>query len=128
MLNADVHKFSANLDEHWAKAETMGFNLMRVLKIKMLIDQTKFVTAYNNCIMNLQDNGHETDYDAICAALFKQQDDMVTKPNHRIDSGKTTQAFTVSGQVINQDAYSMGKPGPDGRRKCYYCQGENHIS
>ncbi|KAJ1596093.1 hypothetical protein NDA11_004932 [Ustilago hordei] len=92
MLNADVHKFLANLDEHWAKA----------------------VTAYNNCIMNLQDNSHGTNYDAICVALFKQQDDMVTKPNHRIDSGKTTQAFTVSSQVINQDTYSMGKPGLDG--------------
>ncbi|SAM85909.1 uncharacterized protein UBRO_20069 [Ustilago bromivora] len=27
MFNADVHKFSTDLDEHWAKAETMGFNL-----------------------------------------------------------------------------------------------------
>ena len=42
-INADVRKFSTDLDEHWAKAETMGFNLTQVLKIKTLIDQAKFV-------------------------------------------------------------------------------------
>ncbi|KAJ1601679.1 hypothetical protein NDA14_005235 [Ustilago hordei] len=30
MFNADIHKFSADLDEHWAKAETMGFNLIPI--------------------------------------------------------------------------------------------------
>ncbi|SPC64858.1 uncharacterized protein UHOD_12286 [Ustilago sp. UG-2017b] len=44
MFNADVRKFSTDLDEHWAKAETMGFNLTQVLKIKTLINQAKFVT------------------------------------------------------------------------------------
>ncbi|SPC65412.1 uncharacterized protein UHOD_11069 [Ustilago sp. UG-2017b] len=88
-----------------------------------LIDQAKFVTVYNNCIMNLQDNSRGTDYDAICAALFKRKDDMAMKPNH-MTNGKITQAFVADRQNTNQDAYSMGKPGPDGRQKCYYCQGE----
>ena len=57
MLNADVHKFTADLNEHWAKAKATGFNLTRVLKIKTLINQARFVMAYNTCIMNLQDNG-----------------------------------------------------------------------
>ena len=49
------------------------------------------------------------------------------KPSHRTNS-KTTQAFIVNGQITNQDAYSIGKPGPDSCQRCYYCQGENHIS
>ncbi|CCF53167.1 hypothetical protein NDA11_007050 [Ustilago hordei] len=57
MFNAGIQKFSANLNKHWAKAEAMGFNLMRVLKIKTLINQARLMTAYNTCIMNLQDNG-----------------------------------------------------------------------
>ncbi|SYW86249.1 uncharacterized protein UBRO2_05969 [Ustilago bromivora] len=56
MFNADVHKLSDVINKHWAKAETMGYNLMWVLKIKPLIDQAKFITVYHNCIMNLQYN------------------------------------------------------------------------
>ncbi|SYW81884.1 uncharacterized protein UHO2_00388 [Ustilago hordei] len=57
MFNVDVCKFSTDLNEHWAKAKAMGFNLTRVLKIRTLINQASVMTAYNNCIMNLQDNG-----------------------------------------------------------------------
>ena len=71
MFNADICKFATDLNKHWAKAKAMGFNLMRVLKIKTLIDQARFVTAYNTCIMNLQDNSQGMDYNVICAALFK---------------------------------------------------------
>ncbi|KAJ1601042.1 hypothetical protein NDA14_006391 [Ustilago hordei] len=85
MLNADVHKFTADLNEHWAKAKATGFNLTRVLKIKTLINQAR-------------------------------------------TEGKTTQAFVANGKITNQDTYSMGKPGPNGHQRCYYCQGENHIS
>ncbi|SPC64633.1 uncharacterized protein UHOD_11971 [Ustilago sp. UG-2017b] len=128
MFNADVCKLANYINEHWAKAETIGYNLMWVLKIKTLIDQAKFVGVYHNCIMNLQDNGRGTDYDVICVALFKCQDDMPTRPNHQTDSNKTAQTLVVSGQITNQDGYTLGKPGPDGRHRCYYCQGENHIS
>ena len=85
-------------------------------------------TVYHNCIMNLQDNGRGTDYDAICAALFKRQDDMAKKTSHQTDSNRTAQTFVASGQITNQDGYTMGKPGPDGQHRCYYCQGETHIS
>ena len=56
MFNVDVCKFATDLNEHWAKAKAIGFNLTRVLKIKTIIDQVRFVNPYNNCIMNLQDN------------------------------------------------------------------------
>ncbi|KAJ1590993.1 hypothetical protein NDA11_004895 [Ustilago hordei] len=71
MFNADVCKLAKDINEHWAKAEAIGYNLTQVLKIKMLIDQAKFMMVHNNCIMNLQDNGQGMDYDVICAALFK---------------------------------------------------------
>ena len=51
-----MHKLASNIDEHWAKAESMGHNLMRVLKIKTLTDQARFIPAYHNGITNLQDN------------------------------------------------------------------------
>ncbi|KAJ1040982.1 hypothetical protein NDA10_006372 [Ustilago hordei] len=57
MFNTDVQKLVADINKHWAKAESMGYNLTRVLKIKTLIDQTKFIATYQNCITNLQDNG-----------------------------------------------------------------------
>ncbi|CCF54416.1 hypothetical protein NDA14_000348 [Ustilago hordei] len=56
MFNADVCKLIANINEHWAKAKSMEYNLTWVLKIKTLIDQTKFIRMYQNCITNLQDN------------------------------------------------------------------------
>ncbi|CCF54656.1 uncharacterized protein UHOR_16679 [Ustilago hordei] len=75
MFNADVCKLAKDINEHWAKAEAIGYNLTQVLKIKMLIDQAKFMMVHNNCIMNLQDNGQGMDYDVICAALMTWQQD-----------------------------------------------------
>ncbi|SYW76615.1 uncharacterized protein UBRO2_01452 [Ustilago bromivora] len=41
MFQADVCKLIMNINEHWAKAESMGHALTEILKVKMLIDQAR---------------------------------------------------------------------------------------
>ncbi|KAJ1033355.1 hypothetical protein NDA13_001347 [Ustilago tritici] len=56
-FQANVRKLITNINEHWAKAESMGHALPKILKVKMLIDQARYVTSYHHCIIMLEDTG-----------------------------------------------------------------------
>ncbi|SPC62439.1 uncharacterized protein UHOD_11532 [Ustilago sp. UG-2017b] len=44
MFQADIHKLIVDINEHWAKAGSMGHALPEILKVKTLINQAKYVT------------------------------------------------------------------------------------
>ncbi|SPC61744.1 uncharacterized protein UHOD_11883 [Ustilago sp. UG-2017b] len=70
-LFANIRKLIADINEHWAKAESMGHALPEILKVKTLIDQAKYVTPYHHCVITLEDTGMASDYEVLCAALCK---------------------------------------------------------
>ncbi|CCF51333.1 uncharacterized protein UHO2_04151 [Ustilago hordei] len=128
MFQANICKLIADINEHWAKAESMGHALPKILKVKMLIDQARYITPYHHCIITLEDTGMASSYEVLCAALCKQQDSMTAQTDHRAGNTRSAQANLAKGQVKNEEAYCHGKPGPDGVQHCYHCNAENHIS
>ncbi|SPC61411.1 uncharacterized protein UHOD_11588 [Ustilago sp. UG-2017b] len=128
MFQADVCKLIADINKHWAKAKSMGHSLPKILKIKMLIDQARYITPYHHCIITLKDTGMASNYEVLCAALCKHQDSMAAWMDHRAGNIRSAQASLADRQVKNEEAYCCGKPGPDGIRHCYHCNVENHIS
>ncbi|KAJ1596681.1 hypothetical protein NDA14_004058 [Ustilago hordei] len=76
IFQANVHKLITNINEHWAKAESMGHALPDILRVKMLIDQARYITSYHHCITMLEDTGMASNYEVLCATLFKCQDSM----------------------------------------------------
>ncbi|SAM81981.1 uncharacterized protein UBRO_20030 [Ustilago bromivora] len=128
MFQADIHKLIADINKHWAKAESMGHALPKILKVKTLIDQAKYVTPYHHCVITLEDTGMASDYEVLCAALCKHQDSMTTRTDYRVGNVKMAQANLANRQVQNEEAYHRGKPGPDGIQRCYHCNAENHKS
>ncbi|KAJ1024668.1 hypothetical protein NDA13_004595 [Ustilago tritici] len=128
MFQANVRKLIANINKHWAKAKSIGHTLPKILKVKTLIDQARYITLYHHCITTLENTGMESNYEMLCAALFKHQDSMTTQTDHRAGDLKSAQVNLANGEVKNKEAYCWGKPGPDGVRRCYHCNAENHIS
>ncbi|SAM86050.1 uncharacterized protein UBRO_13566 [Ustilago bromivora] len=114
MFQANVCKLIANINKHWAKAESMGHTLPEILKVKMLIHQARYITLYHHCITMLEDTGMASNYEVLCTALFKHQDSMTTQTDHRASDLKSAQANLADGEVKNEEAYHWGKPGPDG--------------
>ncbi|KAJ1038090.1 hypothetical protein NDA10_006604 [Ustilago hordei] len=113
MFQADVQKLITDINEHWAKAKSMGHALPEILKVKALIDQARYITQYHHCIITLEDTGMASSYEVLCAALCKQQDSMTVWMDHRVSNPRTAQANLAEGQVKNEEAYHHGKPRPD---------------
>ncbi|CCF53144.1 hypothetical protein NDA10_007978 [Ustilago hordei] len=78
MFQANVQKLIADINEHWAKAKSMGHTLPKILKVKTLINQARYITLYHHRITMLKDTGMALNYEVLCTALFKQQDSMTT--------------------------------------------------
>lgn len=68
MFQADVRKLITGINEHWAKAESMGHALPEILKVKMLIGQARYVTPYHHCIITLEDTGMASSYEVLCVS------------------------------------------------------------
>ncbi|KAJ1022914.1 hypothetical protein NDA13_004963 [Ustilago tritici] len=128
MFQANSHKLIANIKKHWAKAKSMGHALPKILKVKMLINQARYITSYHHCITMLKDTGMALNYKVLCAALFKRQDSMTAQTDHRAGNLKSAQANLANREVKNKEAYRRGKPGPNGVQHHYHCNAENHIS
>ncbi|SAM80181.1 uncharacterized protein UBRO_20329 [Ustilago bromivora] len=128
MFQDNICKLITNINKHWAKAKSMGHTLSEILKVKMLIDQARYITSYHHCIITLEDTGMASNYEVLCAALSKHQDSMTTQTDHRASDLKSAQANLADRQVKNEEAYCRGRPGPDGVQHCYHCNVENHIS
>ncbi|SAM85300.1 uncharacterized protein UBRO_20893 [Ustilago bromivora] len=105
MFQADVCKLIMNINEHWAKAESMGHALTEILKVKMLIDQARYVTPYLHCIITLKDTGMASSYEVFCATLCKCQDSMTARTEYRAGNIRSAQANLAEGQVKNEEAY-----------------------
>ncbi|KAJ1029818.1 hypothetical protein NDA13_003058 [Ustilago tritici] len=128
MFQANVCKLIASINKHWAKAESMGHTLPKILKVKTLIDQARYITPYHHCIITLEDTGMALNYEVLCATLCKRQDSMTVQTDHRAGNVKSAQANLANGQVQNEEVYCCSKPGPDGVQRCYHCNAKNHIS
>ncbi|KAJ1020396.1 hypothetical protein NDA13_005715 [Ustilago tritici] len=57
VYQTNVCKLITNINKHWAKAKSMGHCLPEILKVKMLIDQARYVNSYQNCFTTLDDTG-----------------------------------------------------------------------
>ncbi|KAJ1583933.1 hypothetical protein NDA11_000432 [Ustilago hordei] len=98
MFQVNICKLMADINEHWAKAKSMGHVLPEILKVKMLIDQAQYVTSYHHCIVTLEDTGMASNYEILCAALSRCQDSMTAQMDHRAGDLKTAQANLANGQ------------------------------
>ncbi|KAJ1572399.1 hypothetical protein NDA11_007867 [Ustilago hordei] len=58
--------------------------------------------------------GMASNYKVLCTTLSKHQDSMTTQMDHKASNLKSTLANLTNRQVINEEAYHQGKPGPDG--------------
>ncbi|SPC68105.1 uncharacterized protein UHOD_12325 [Ustilago sp. UG-2017b] len=113
MFQANIHKLIANINKHWAKAESMGHALPEILKVRTIIDQARYITSYHHCIITLEDTVMASNYKVLCAALFKRRDSMTAQMDHRAGDLKSAQENLAKGQVRNEEAYHRGKPGPN---------------
>ncbi|SYW86231.1 uncharacterized protein UBRO2_05951 [Ustilago bromivora] len=105
MFQDNICKLITNINKHWAKAKSMGHTLSEILKVKMLIDQARYITSYHHCIITLEDTGMASNYEVLCAALSKHQDSMTTQTDHRASDLKSAQANLADRQVKNEEAY-----------------------
>ena len=129
MYHSDVRKLVHDINSHWSTALSMGHDLGEVTKIKTLLDQARYNPTYASCIDTLEDTGHSSDFNTVCAALFKRQDRLELKQAHRVGSARVAEAETAPAGDGSSPNYWRGRPGRNGGPAvCYNCFQPGHIS
>ncbi|KAJ1037837.1 hypothetical protein NDA11_001010 [Ustilago hordei] len=133
MYNNDVRKLIEDIQNHWAKAGTMGHPLPQLMKIQTLINSARYNASYAMYINTLKCMGNTHDFDWVAAALLKCQEQMQLKPIHQVaGSGTASSSIRVAESSQTEDypdSYWNGKAGPNGEApKCYNCFDTRHIA